>query len=586
MAEIGAVRYTCYQAKSPRMTQQAQTEPQSTAMPGTPESIFPLLPSLYSFQLGLPGVVAAEQGLLRSIAASEGALDPGIRMQLVHLAIWIQVETQSGLFGQTGVESALAPGLETFATRLSSCPASPSLDDIKALKESGLGSSALVEAVCAVAMAQFLLTLVTAYDFEVKWRSVAPTGQSKLKHPSQESETEELLIEMPLLEPEELKLSNSILREQYGFVPNLFAIQSPCPEIVNAQVKVLDTVQFGEDHLSRIQKELIVLRLAALNANAYLVTMQVNILGLFGIAAEECDQVIDSLQCARLSRAEQSLIEEVGKLSLFSNAVRTPFDRSRLREHGFTDAQIIEGVAAAAFTNFLSIVQVGLNPVPDFPPRRIFTRKDLYPLDTHLRPNTDDSLVDPDSSLVGQVKEGNTEIFAELVRRHTRRVFGTLAGMLGNIDDARDSTQDVFLKAFQNIDKFQGRSKFSTWIMSIAVNTGTERLRQRRPTESLDDTNEESSFRPRQIRSWVDDPEQQLAKAQINDLVKQGVLHLPEKYRIALLLRDINQIPTEDAAAALSLSVPALKARVLRGRLMLRESLAPHFSRPRGEGNV
>jgi RNA polymerase sigma-70 factor (ECF subfamily) len=257
-----------------------------------------------------------------------------------------------------------------------------------------------------------------------------------------------------------------------------------------------------------------------------------------------------------------------------------------LREHGFTEPQIIEATAVAAFTNFLSIVQFGLSPVPDFPPHRVFTRKDLYPSDPHLRPTSDDRFVDPDSSLVAQVKEGNTEVFAELVRRHTRRVFGTLAGLLGNIDDARDSTQDVFLKAFQNIDKFQGRSKFSTWIMSITVNTGTELLRQRRPTESLDDTDDESCFRPRQVQSWLPDPEQQLAKAQINDLVRQGVVRLPEKYRVALLLRDINQIPTEEVARALNLSVPALKARVLRGRLMLRESLAPHFSCPRGGSDV
>ena len=72
----------------------------------------------------------------------------------------------------------------------------------------------------------------------------------------------------------------------------------------------------------------------------------------------------------------------------------------------------------------------------------------------------------------------------------------------------------------------------------------------------------------------------------MNDLVGQGILRLPEKYRIALLLRDINQIPTEEAAAALNLSVPALKARVLRGRLMLRESLTPHFRRLKGEGDV
>ena len=90
---------------------------------------------------------------------------------------------------------------------------------------------------------------------------------------------------------------------------------------------------------------------------------------------------------------------------------------------------------------------------------------------------------------------------------------------------------------------------------------------------------DDEGFRPRQVQKWTDDPERLLAASQMNELVRDAVLRLPEKYRIAVLLRDINQLSTEEAAAVLELSVPALKARVLRGRLMLRESLAPHFIR-------
>ena len=158
--------------------------------------------------------------------------------------------------------------------------------------------------------------------------------------------------------------------------------------------------------------------------------------------------------------------------------------------------------------------------------------------------------------------------------------------MLGNAEEARDATQDTFLKAFEHIDKFEARSRFSTWLMSIAINTGTEQLRRRRPIESLDESEDEKSFRPRQVQSWVDDPEQALAKSQVNELIRKGVLRLPEKYRVALLLRDINQLSTEDTAEALGLSIPATKARVFRGRLMLRESLAPHFSRAGGDRHV
>jgi len=164
-------------------------------------------------------------------------------------------------------------------------------------------------------------------------------------------------------------------------------------------------------------------------------------------------------------------------------------------------------------------------------------------------------------------------------------VFGTLDNLLGNLDDARDATQDVFLKAFENISQFEGRAKFSTWLISIAVNTGTEMLRHRKPSEPIEGV-EDDDFRPRQIQRWADDPEQIFSTAQRNELVRDGISQLPEKYRVALILRDINQLSTEEAAGALDLSVPALKARVLRGRLMLRERLARHFTGDRERGDA
>jgi RNA polymerase sigma-70 factor (ECF subfamily) len=568
------------------MTKQAQTEPQSELRPPALESIFPFLPGVYSHQSVLPALAAAERQLLEAIVFSRGTLAPDQRIQLMQAVIRAQAGTGTDLLGHSPLESVPDPGLEELALKLSSWPPSLSRQDIECLTKSGLGTSALVEAVCAVAIGKFLLTLAKASGVKFEPRSVGSLPESNLPKYSRDDLPELAFLETPSIEPDDLKRSYTILREQYGFVPNLYRIQSHSPDLVNAQVNLLDAVLFPEDHLSRVQKELIVLRLAALNFNTPLATMQVNILGLLGTGSAECDQVIDTLHSAPVSPQERVLLEETGTLSLSSTSSQEPFDPDRLQNHGFTEPQMIEAETIGALANFLSVIQLGLNPPSDFPPHRVFSRKDLYQSHAESRPISDGAIDDPDSSLVSEVKEGNTEVFANLVRRHTRRVFGTLAGMLGNIDDARDSTQDVFLKAFQNIDKFQGRSKFSTWIMSIAVNTGTELLRQRRPTESLDETDDESRFRPRQIQSWVPDPEQQLAKTQINDLVRQGILRLPEKYKIALLLRDINQVPTEEAAAALSLSVPALKARVLRGRLMLRESLAPHFSSPRGENNV
>ena len=119
-------------------------------------------------------------------------------------------------------------------------------------------------------------------------------------------------------------------------------------------------------------------------------------------------------------------------------------------------------------------------------------------------------------------------MFEDLVRRHSRRIFGTLAGLLGNIDDAHDATQEVFLKAFENIGRFEGRSKFSTWLTSIAIHAGTDLLRRRKPSEPLEEGRDDVGFRPRQVQKWADDPEQLLAASQVKELVREAVLRLPE----------------------------------------------------------
>jgi RNA polymerase sigma-70 factor (ECF subfamily) len=140
--------------------------------------------------------------------------------------------------------------------------------------------------------------------------------------------------------------------------------------------------------------------------------------------------------------------------------------------------------------------------------------------------------------------------------------------------------QDTLLSAFKHIGGFQGRSKFSTWLVSIARNAALQRLRGRRNTESLDqsDCQEDRDFRPRQIAAWQENPEQNHSKSEIRQLVERGLLQLPAKYRVIVMLRDIEQLSTDEVARQLGLTVPAVKTRLLRGRLMLREWLSPHLT--------
>ncbi len=131
---------------------------------------------------------------------------------------------------------------------------------------------------------------------------------------------------------------------------------------------------------------------------------------------------------------------------------------------------------------------------------------------------------DPDAELVARVQDGDLDAFEELVTRHSRRVYRTLMGIVGNVEEAQDAMQDTFLKAFQHIGDFQRRSKFSTWLVSIATNRGLQRLRERRRLESLDETGPEADeeFRPRQVRAWADDPEQLYSQAERRRLVESA----------------------------------------------------------------
>ena len=170
-----------------------------------------------------------------------------------------------------------------------------------------------------------------------------------------------------------------------------------------------------------------------------------------------------------------------------------------------------------------------------------------------------------------------------MVRRHTQLIYRALIAILGDATDAQDAMQDALLSAFQHISDFQGRSKFSTWLVSIARNAALQRLRGRRNLESIDqnDTEEERGFRPRQIAAWQENPEQSHSRTEIRRLVEEGLLQLPAKYRVIVVLRDIEQLSTDEVARQVGLSVPAVKTRLLRGRLMLREWLSPHLATSR-----
>ena len=449
--------------------------------------------------------------------------------------------------------------------------------DIDALRVASFSNPAILETIAAVALSKMLGTIIKAVRSELGGgeSAVEPSEDHLAPAPGWNNSPGPFLRTDATLSDDLVAL----LRPQYGFVPKFLMAQGQWPELVRAQVQALESIVFCEDHLSRIQKECILFAVSAKNLSTYGVALHGQVLAVLGTSAEDCEAILGDLATSSFTSPEKVLLQQVSRLAGPRHSGSSNFDPTELGGNGYSRPQVLEAVATASLGNFFNTLQFGLGVPPDFPPMRVFSEKDLYLDGADLRPTSDVSVEsDPDADLVAEVKAGQTDGFEDLIRRHSRRVFGTLNGILGNYEEARDATQDVFVRAFEHIGRFEGRAKFSTWITSIAVNTGTELLRRRRPNVPLEESVDED-FRPRQVQSWAKDPEAIFATGQVNTLVRDAVLRLPQKYRVAVLLRDINQIPTEDAAQALGLSVPALKARVLRGRLMLRERLAAHFTR-------
>jgi RNA polymerase sigma-70 factor, ECF subfamily len=191
-------------------------------------------------------------------------------------------------------------------------------------------------------------------------------------------------------------------------------------------------------------------------------------------------------------------------------------------------------------------------------------------------------------ALVQAAKGGDLEAFSQLVNRYDRNVFRIAQHITHNEEDAQDVVQDAFLKAYQNLEQFQGNSKFYTWLVRIAVNEALMKLRKRRTdrTVSIDeDVETEDGTMPREVADWSPNPEQLYGQSELGDLLRKTIQGLPPGFRTVFVLRDVEGLSTEETAEMLGLSVPAVKSRLLRARLQLRERLAKYFkSKKDGDG--
>jgi RNA polymerase sigma-70 factor (ECF subfamily) len=187
----------------------------------------------------------------------------------------------------------------------------------------------------------------------------------------------------------------------------------------------------------------------------------------------------------------------------------------------------------------------------------------------------------PDNTLVERAQQGDMRAFEELVRRYEHKVYSITYRMMGREDDAREAMQEAFLRAYRFLRKFEFKSSFYTWLYRIATNVSLTKLRARKqpPMVSLDEPVGEEGGAVREIPDEKHSPVTDYRRKELRDAIQQAVDGLPSDYRPVIVLRDLEGLSNSEVGEALKLSVPAVKSRLHRGRMLLRERLARYMKK-------
>jgi RNA polymerase sigma-70 factor (ECF subfamily) len=186
-----------------------------------------------------------------------------------------------------------------------------------------------------------------------------------------------------------------------------------------------------------------------------------------------------------------------------------------------------------------------------------------------------------EETLIRRVRDGESELFYELIRPYEKRVYSAAFAIVRNEADAEDVAQEAMLKAFKHIRQFRGEARFSTWLIQIAVNEA--RMRRRKEHAGIlqpmaDHQDEDGNYVPRDFADWREIPSETLERVEIRQKLAEALASLGQKYREVFVLRDVQHLSIEETARALAISTASVKTRLLRARLMLRDLLAPGLS--------
>ena len=192
---------------------------------------------------------------------------------------------------------------------------------------------------------------------------------------------------------------------------------------------------------------------------------------------------------------------------------------------------------------------------------------------TLVRESENDRVLEGERTLIAEILAGNHERYYELIAPIERRVYYTAYAILRTEADAEEVSQEAILKGFRGLRTFRGEARFSSWLLSIVANEARMRLRQRREVslELLRSPENEDEYTPIELAEWREIAVEALAQKELAAHLEEALEALPEIYREVLIVRDIDGLNIAETSAALEISVPAVKTRLLRARLMVRD---------------
>jgi RNA polymerase sigma-70 factor (ECF subfamily) len=185
-----------------------------------------------------------------------------------------------------------------------------------------------------------------------------------------------------------------------------------------------------------------------------------------------------------------------------------------------------------------------------------------------------------EAEMIAAILAGDTQLYHELIRPYERNVYLMALSYMKNEADAEDVAQEAFVKGFKSLASFRAEARFSTWLISITLNEARSRLRRKSLVrmDSLDTPpDEDQNVSPALMRDWREIPSEVLERGEIRQLLQEAIERLPDIYRQVFLLRDVEEMNINETAEALNISIPSVKVRLHRARMMLQKHLAPQL---------